>query len=267
VEAEAAQLSQVVMNLIMNAAESLQDGAGRIEIRTGMLEIDSAPPGALFADTMTPGRHVWFEVADSGCGMDPDTCSRIFDPFFTTKFTGRGLGLAAVAGIVRGHRGAIEVSSIPGEGTRFRVLLPASAGGAEVGAPRAEPTRSSTRRLGTVLVIDDDEGVREIAEAVLHRSGLSVLTASDGHEGVKLFGLHADEIDVILLDRTMPSLSGAETFDAIRAVRGDARIVLVSGYTQERATAELAGRGLFGFLRKPFAPEELLERVQQALDD
>jgi len=265
VEAEAAQLAQVAMNLITNAAESLSDGAGRITVRTGVVNVDKPPAGALFAETLATGQHVYFEVTDTGCGMETETRARIFDPFFTTKFTGRGLGLAAVAGIVRGHRGAIEVESDPDRGTRFRVLLPAVAG------PAAQPTRerapiNAWRTTGTALVIDDDEGVRELAEDVLCRAGMTVLTAGGGHEGVKLFGLHADSIRVVLLDRTMPELSGADTFEAIRALRADAKIVLVSGYMEERAAGELAGRGLSGFIKKPFSPEALLARVREVIE-
>jgi PAS domain S-box-containing protein len=264
VEVEAGQLGQVVMNLITNAAESLSQGVGRITLRTGVVDLDAPPSGALFAETMATGPHVYFEVTDTGCGMGAETCARIFDPFFTTKFTGRGLGLAAVAGIVRGHHGAIEVESDPGRGTRFRVLLPAVAG------PVAQPTRERApvdgwRATGTALVIDDDESVRELAEDVLRRTGMKVLTAADGHEGVKLFGLHADSIRVVLLDRTMPALSGADTLEAIREVRPDAKIVLVSGYLEERVAGELAGRGLAGFLKKPFSPETLLARVREVI--
>jgi PAS domain S-box-containing protein len=265
VEAEAAQLGQVVVNLITNAAESLGDGEGRITVKTGVVNVDKPPSRALFAETMATGQHVYFEVTDTGSGMDAETRARIFDPFFSTKFTGRGLGLAAVAGIVRGHRGAIEVESDPGRGTRFRVLLPA------FGEPIAQAIQERTpidgwRATGTVLVIDDDEWVRELAEDVLRRSGMTVLTAADGHEGVKLFSLHADSIRVVLLDRTMPALSGADTFEAIRALRADAKIVLVSGYLEERATGELAGRELAGFLKKPFSPETLLARVREVIE-
>ncbi len=253
------------MNLITNAAESLGDGMGRIAVRTNVVNLAAPPPRALFAEAMASGPHVVFEVADTGCGMDAETCARIFDPFFTTKFTGRGLGLAAVAGIVRSHRGAIEVESEPGRGTRFRVLLPA------VGGAVARPTREpapvdSWRATGTALVIDDDEGVRELAEEVLRRSGMTVLTAADGREGVKLFGLYADSIRVVLLDRTMPALSGADTLEAIQALRADAKILVVSGYSEERVTAELAGRGIAGFLKKPFLPEALRARVREVLE-
>jgi len=265
VEAEPAQLSQVVMNLVTNASESMKEGEGRIAVRTGLVDLASPPANALFAETMSRGPHVYFEVEDEGSGMDEATRSRIFEPFYTTKFTGRGLGLAAVAGIVRAHRGGIEVDSEPGRGTRFRVLLPATAGPA-AGQARGRTSIDGWHTTGTALVIDDDEAVREINEEVLRRSGMTVLTAADGHEGVKLFEQHADAIRVVLLDRSMPALSGVDTFDAIRALRSDVKIVLVSGYSEERVTEELASRGLSGFLEKPFTPEELLACVREVIE-
>ena len=265
VEGEATQLGQVVMNLITNAAESLADGVGTITVRTGLVTLDAPPSGALFAETLVPGRHVYFEVADDGCGMDPATCARVFEPFFTTKFTGRGLGLAAVAGIARGHRGAIEVKSQLGEGTCFRLLLPALSGGVSEQAVAPVPL-DRWQATGTALVIDDDDGVRELTEEVLRRAGMAVLTAVDGHEGVKLFGQHADEIRVVLLDRTMPSLSGSDTLNAIRELRPDAQVVIVSGYSEERVIAEMGGQRLAGFLKKPFFPETLLAEVRAVLE-
>lgn len=265
VEAEAAQLAQVVMNLITNAVESLSNGKGRISLRTGVVEVDVPPAGALFADTMKPGLHVFLEVTDTGGGMDEATRLRIFEPFYTTKFTGRGLGLAAVAGIVRSHLGAIEVSSEPGRGTTFRVLLPAA--GKLPSPEEASPVSvAEWRTSGTVLVIDDDEDVRALAQDVLQRAGMTVLSAGDGHEGVKLFGLHADEIGIVLLDRTMPTLSGSDALDAIRKLRPDAKIIVVSGYSEESVTSELQGHKLAGFLQKPFLPETLLARVRTALE-
>jgi CheY-like chemotaxis protein len=265
VEGEAAQLSQVIMNLISNAAEALPEGKGRLSIRTGTISITHHSSEILFAETMPLGDHVFFEVSDSGCGMDKETVDRIFDPFFTTKFTGRGLGLAAVAGIVRGHRGGIRVESEAGRGTSFQVIFPALA--AKAAIPEPETSANRTFKLhGIALVIDDDEGVRELASEVLLRAGMKVLRATDGHEGVKLFERHADKISIVLLDRTMPSLSGADTFKAIHAIRANAKVVLVSGYSEERVTAELENHTLAGFLKKPFEPEDLLKRVQEVLD-
>ena len=265
VEGEAAQLSQVVMNLISNAAEALPEGKGKLSIRTGTISITRHSSEILFAETMPLGDHVFFEVSDSGCGMDKETVDRIFDPFFTTKFTGRGLGLAAVAGIVRGHRGGIRVESEAGRGTTFQVIFPALAAKATIPGPETSANRTF-KLHGIALVIDDDEGVRELASEVLLRAGMKVLTATDGHEGVKLFERHADKISIVLLDRTMPSLSGADTFKAIHAIRRNAKVVLVSGYSEERVTAEIGSRTLAGFLKKPFAPEDLLKRVQEVLD-
>ncbi|MFT5694104.1 MAG: two-component system cell cycle sensor histidine kinase/response regulator CckA [Myxococcota bacterium] len=265
VEGEAAQLTQVIMNLITNAAEALTEGMGKLTIRTGHVSIDKPATNILFAETMPLGDHVFFEVSDSGCGMDKETVERIFDPFFTTKFTGRGLGLAAVSGIVRGHRGGIHVKSTPGEGTTFRVTFPAVTG-PSAPAPVESTLARDFHSTATVLVVDDDEGVRDLASEVLRRVGMTVLVAADGHEGVKLFERHPDEIDVVLLDRTMPHLSGADTFEAIQAIRPKAKIVLVSGYSEERVTAELGGLALAGFLKKPFFPETLLLKVQEVLD-
>jgi len=265
IEADSAQLTQVVINLITNAAEAINAGGGQITVRTGEIEVDEISPSAIFADELKRGRHAYFEVADTGCGMDGETVARIFDPFFTTKFTGRGLGLAAVAGIVRGHRGAVEIDSEIGRGTVIRVLFPAAL------RPLAQPMRNPDpidrwRGHGTALVVDDDEGVRDLIEEVLTRSGIDVLTASDGLEAIELFRRNADEISVVVLDRTMPTASGLEIIDALRATHPEVRVVMISGYSQERATEGLVGRQLAGFLKKPFTPQELVDCIRDALD-
>jgi len=265
IEVEAAQIAQVVMNLITNAVESLGDGSGRIRLETGEVMLDAPPSGALFADTMKPGRHVFLRVADTGAGMDADTRLRIFDPFYTTKFTGRGLGLAAVAGIVRSHSGAIEVESEPGHGTTIRVLLPAREA-SSAAAPEPSDAVGSFETHGIALVIDDDDDVRLLAQDVLQRRGMTVLTAADGHEGVKLFAQHAGDVRVVLLDRTMPLLSGSDALEAIQSLRPDVPIVVVSGYSKESVESELRGRRIAGFLAKPFAPETLVTRVRAALE-
>ncbi len=264
IDADAAQLTQVVLNLISNATEAIHDGGGQVVVRTGEVDVSEASPSAIFADELKPGLHAFLEVADTGCGMDAETVSRIFDPFFTTKFTGRGLGLAAVAGIVRGHRGAVEIDSEVGRGTTIRVLFPIALRPLLKAAQNPHPV-DNWRGHGTALVVDDDPGVRDLIEEVLKRTGLNVMTASDGREAIEIFRRNAAEISVVLLDRTMPTASGLEVFDALRATDPDARVVLVSGYSQERATEELAGRQLAGFLKKPFTPEELLEKTREAL--
>jgi PAS domain S-box-containing protein len=266
VEADAAQLSQVVMNLITNASEAIGDEPGRISVRTGTMQADRAYLSRTLRDRDMPeGTYVYFEVSDTGCGMEAETRARIFDPFFTTRFTGRGLGLAAVLGIVRSHRGAIELDSVPGLGTRFRVLLPRSERSYPCHAP--EPAAIETwRGSGTVLLVDDDEGVRELAHDILTGAGLQVLCACDGREAVTVFREHADEIRAVLLDRTMPASSGEEAFEEIRRIRPDVPVVLVSGYSKESVTDHFAGKDLTGFLHKPFLPATLLVKVRELLE-
>jgi len=265
IEADSAQLTQVVVNLISNAVEAINDGGGEVIVRTGEVEVVEASPSAIFADELKRGRHAFVEVSDTGCGMNPKTVARIFDPFFTTKFTGRGLGLAAVAGIVRGHRGAVEIDSEVGRGTIIRVLFPVALRTVQPPNPRIDRVED-WQSHGTALVVDDDKGVRDLIEEVLKRTGIGVMTASDGRDAIEIFERHADEISVTLLDRTMPTASGIEVLDALRAIDREARVVLVSGYSQERATEELAGRQLSGFLKKPFTPDELLEKTREALE-
>ena len=266
VEADVAQLSQVVMNLITNATEAVREGAGRITLRAGVVEAEKVDRRFVVGNVEPKARkYVFFEVIDDGCGMDAETQSKIFDPFFTTKVTGRGLGLAAVLGIVRSHDGMIEIDSELGRGTRFRVLLPAAkrvAAAPEIQATPVEEWRGS----GTVLVVDDDEGVRDLLDATLCRAGLTVLLASDGREAVDLFRRHADEIRAVVLDRTMPDIGGEDAFDEIRRIRPDARIMLISGYSEERAAWHFIDKGLDGFMHKPFEPATLLRKIRRMID-
>jgi PAS domain S-box-containing protein len=267
VEADIAQLSQVVMNLITNATEAVREGAGRITLRTGAVEAEKVDRSSVVGDCEpVAGSYVFFEVIDDGCGMDAETQSKIFDPFFTTKFTGRGLGLAAVVGIVRSHGGMIEIDSEVGRGTRFRVLFPAALQIAAVTRPRTAPPVEEWRASGTVLVVDDDEGVRDLLDVTLRRAGLTVLLARDGREGVDLFRLHADEICAVVLDRTMPDIGGEDAFDEIRRIRPDARIMLISGYSEERAAWHFIDKGLDAFMHKPFEPSVLLEKIRRIVD-
>ncbi len=266
VEADIAQLSQVVMNLITNASEAVREGAGQISLRTGIIEAEKLDPQYVIGDfNPKAASYVFFEVVDDGCGMSAVTQSKIFDPFFTTKFTGRGLGLAAALGIVRSHSGIVEIESELGRGTRFRVLFPATQRVAVVSELRATSI-DTWRASGSVLVVDDDEGVRELLDATLRRAGLSVLLARDGREGVELFRRHADEIRAVVLDRTMPDIGGEDAFDEIRRIRPDARIMLISGYSEERAAWHFLDKGLDAFLHKPFEPGVLLERIRRIIE-
>jgi PAS domain S-box-containing protein len=265
VEADVAQLRQVVMNLIINAAEAIGDRQGRISLSTGEVEVAPGASMGPLEEELAPGPHVYLEVRDDGAGMCPAVRERIFDPFFTTKFTGRGLGLAAVLGIVRGHRGAVRVESEPGRGTSFRVLLPIAAPCVRAvdGTPPCElPTPPAG---GTILVVDDDETVRRVARAVLEREGYIVLLARDGSEAVELFGREATRVRLVLLDLTMPGMDGKETFQALRALRPDVPVLLSSGYEEHETTSRFAGAGLAGFVHKPYSRDRLLRAVAQAM--
>jgi PAS domain S-box-containing protein len=266
IEADSSQLSQVVMNLITNAAEAVGDAAGTIAVRTGGFEVGRrTEQGRWLGERLPSGPCVWFEVEDDGCGMDEATQSRIFDPFFTTKFTGRGLGLAAALGIVKSHGGAIDIGSRPGLGTRFRVMFPAAERTAATPPPRAADA-CDWQSEGTVLVVDDDEGVRELARETLERAGLRVLCAGSAPEAVALFRRHAGSLSLIILERTMPTRLGSEPFDLVRSISPDTPIMLVSGYAPEPGAQRLASENMAMFLQKPFVPETLLDKARALLE-
>ncbi len=250
------------MNLIINASEALGEEGGAISISTDAIQCKAEDlAGSGFGQDLPEGPYVRLEVADTGYGMDQQTLVKIFDPFFTTKFTGRGLGLAAVQGIVRGHKGAIQVSSEPGKGTTFRVLFPAS--GPAVPAARSEPAAASGRGGGTVLVVDDDETIRISTQRMLERAGFAALAAGSGREAIRLFREHQHEIRCVLLDLTMPDLDGVATFRELCHVCPDVRVVLCSGYSEEAATERFSGQGLTAFVEKPYQLETLLARIQE----
>ncbi len=265
VDADATQLRQVVMNLIVNASEAMGDGGGVITVSSGRATCDAPYLKDCFCGPDTkPGDFVYLEVADTGHGMDHATLERIFDPFFTTKFTGRGLGLAAVLGIVRGHRGAIRVCSEPGRGTTFKLLFPASRGQTRpAGASPAEP--ATWRAEGVVLVVDDEEAVRSISRRMLERAGFTVLTAVDGHDAVAQFERERRCISLVVLDLTMPRLDGEACFRALHQLEPEVKVLLTSGFNEQEAVNLFAGKGLAGFLQKPFTSEELLAKVRACL--
>jgi CheY-like chemotaxis protein len=207
------------------------------------------------------GYRVYVEVRDSGIGMDNGTLARVFDPFFTTKFTGRGLGMAAVLGIVRGHKGAIKIASQQNSGTTVTVMFPPAE---EIGAPEPEPTPKAAVHIEesrTVLVIDDEEAVRAVTGAMLERSGFTVLLAEDGEAGIELYRHNAPDIVAVLLDLTMPHMTGDQVFAELRDINPNARVILMSGFDQKEATKRFGSDGLAGFLQKPFPAKVLRERL------
>jgi PAS domain S-box-containing protein len=264
VEADATQLQQVVMNLVLNASEACENQPGVVRVSTGVVEVTREElRDSFLAPDLPGGCYGFIEVADSGQGMSPETLALIFDPFFTTKFTGRGLGLSAVLGIVRGHSGAIRVHSEPGKGTTFRVLLPASDGEVRESVsshPRAEP-RGDAR----VLVVDDEDVVRTVTARILRALGYSVVLAADGLEGVATFRAKAEPIHVVLMDLTMPKLDGVAAFQELRRLDPQIPVILMSGYNEQDAVARFSGSGLAGFLQKPFTAETLSAKLASAL--
>jgi two-component system cell cycle sensor histidine kinase/response regulator CckA len=198
-------------------------------------------------------------VCDTGAGMTPDTLQRIFDPFFSTKFAGRGLGLAAVMGIVRSHHGLIRIRTEPGQGTCFRVLFPAVAGAARK-TEKPSATRSDWQGSGTVLVVEDEEGVREVAERMLQEIGFNTITAVDGREALEVMERVGDSVTAVLLDLSMPRMGGQETFRHLRQSRPNLPVILMSGFTEEVVASQFNGSepGITAFLQKPFLAEDLI---------
>ncbi len=261
VRADPAQLQQIVMNLVINAADAIGERPGRIVVATFRREADAAfLRTALLGPELPPGTYVGLEVRDDGCGMTPDTLARIFEPFFTTKFSGRGLGLAAVLGIVQSHRGALFVETAPGRGSTFRLLLQALP---EAAAAPAPPAAEAPPLRGTVLVIDDEDFVRDVLGATLRRSGMSPLLAASGEAGLQLYAAQGNRVDVVLLDLTMPGWSGEDTLRALRAVNREQRVIVMSGYSDGDTRERCARLGVSGFIAKPFELPVLLKILRE----
>jgi CheY-like chemotaxis protein len=212
-------------------------------------------------DDLPPGPYVHLEVADTGSGMDAETQARIFEPFFTTKFTGRGLGLAAVLGIIRAYKGALKVYSEPGKGTTFRVLFPALTDGKDATRSPDSSRLAAWRGKGTILLVEDEESLIALGARMLEHLGFTVLTASDGLQAVDLYRERGKEIDLVLMDLTMPHMDGAEAFGELRRLNQDVRVVLASGYSQEDVTSRFQGKGLSGVLQKPYTLAKLQESL------
>jgi signal transduction histidine kinase len=269
IEGDASQIQQLVMNLILNAVEATGERPGIVRVTTSIREVRPGDPlGQLRPEPPAPGTYILVQVTDDGCGMSETIKSQIFDPFFTTKFTGRGLGLAAALGIVRGHKGAIGVESAEGLGSTFTVMLPAA------GAAFAPPTVESTHQAqtvqqnspGAILIIDDEDVVRRTARATLEHFGYTIFEAGDGRDGADLFSRLHDRVSAVLLDLTMPHMDGHDVWSYIRRVRPDMRVIISSGYEEADAMKHFGEDPALLFLKKPYTATSLVRTVRTALD-
>ncbi|MBJ6799788.1 LytS/YhcK type 5TM receptor domain-containing protein [Geomonas propionica] len=259
VEADATQIRQVIMNLVINASEAIGEDNGVIAVTTGCLDCDSGYlKDALLDEQLKEGPYVFIEIADTGCGMSKDTLAKLFDPFFTTKFTGRGLGMAAVLGIIRGHKGAVKVYSELGKGSTFKILLPASDKAVEMVKHVAKSDHGSFK--GTVLLVDDEETVRDIGTKMLQEMGFNVLTANDGREAIEAYRSRHD-ISFVILDLTMPFMDGEQCFRELRALNPNVKVIMSSGFGELEVTQKFIGKGLAGFIQKPYKLTALCESI------
>jgi len=272
---DVAQIHQVVMNLVINASEAIGDETGVITLSTGVMNYDDANSKegkearrVGLGEKPAGGVYTFVEVTDTGCGMDAESIEKIFDPFFSTKFTGRGLGMSAVLGIVRGHHGALKIYSEVGEGSSFMLLFPAieQTGSDFVVQKPADVGNADWRGSGTILIVDDEEMIRATCKQMLERQGFSVLTAADGREALDVYRQRAEEIKVVLLDLAMPRMDGEETLHKIQNLHPEVKVILFSGYSEWEVSQRFAGKGLAGFVKKPFKMAELAEKLREVLD-
>ncbi len=266
IEADAVQIRQIIMNLIINASEAIGEKSGVISVKTGLMECDSKfLLETQFHGDIGEGPYVYLEIADTGSGMDKDTMEKIFDPFFTTKFTGRGLGLAAVLGIVRGHKGGLRVSSEPGKGTTFRVMFPAVISVPEKTSPENIKKTDIWKGSGTILLVDDDESIRNLCRLLLERIGFDVLPASDGRNAIEVFNENRNKIRCVILDLTMPHMDGEETFRELIKIDPDIRVIMSSGYNEQEIAQKISGKGFTGFIQKPYSLKNLTDILKKVL--
>lgn len=266
-EGDATQIRQVLMNLVINASEAIGDQNGAIDVSLGALDLLARDPRALaFGQELPPGRYLSLEVSDTGSGMDEATKSRIFEPFFTTKFIGRGLGLSAVLGIVRGHHGALDIDTAPGAGTTFRILLPASSAAMPAEAPpRTDAAPGATGAQRVVLLVEDEESIRSLGSTMLQRLGFSVITACDGLEAIEIYSQHAAEIACVLLDMGMPRMDGEAALQELQHLDSSVRVVLTSGHSEHDLATRFADARLAGIIQKPYTMSALQEILRRAL--
>lgn len=282
VAGDSKQVQQAIGNLLTNAVEAIGRDSGRITVvsNTTVVSNSTSVTGTTTATTvgggeacedegLIPGRYVTLQVGDDGCGMDEETQARMFAPFFSTKGVGRGLGLAAVLGVVRSHGGGIEVTSRPGEGTTVTVFFPVAGDLPDAAQPPEKPATASESGDGgrCVLVIDDELDVREAVTDILVIKGLDVLTAADGKSGLDLYREHREEVALVLLDLSMPKMGGEETCRRLREIDPGVRVLVTSGYDKGKTGAPLSRLEPDGFLPKPYDMQTLVDAVFGLLEE
>jgi signal transduction histidine kinase/CheY-like chemotaxis protein len=265
VEVDVTQVRQVLLNLATNAAEAIGEGPGVVTVRTRLIDLDEQLlRRACIKSGVGPGIHAALEVEDTGSGMDETVQRKLFDPFFTTKFSGRGLGLAAVLGIVTSHRGTILLRTALGAGSTFTVVFPLSRAPAEPVARPPSAGPKTFRGEGTVLVVDDERPVRAVTADILASFGYDVLAAESGQRACELYREHAEKIRVVLLDLTMPEMSGEQTLRSLQAINPAVRVIVLTGYTEDEARLRFVRGELAGFLTTPFGCDELSAALEAA---
>ncbi|MFT3867115.1 MAG: PAS domain S-box protein [Nibricoccus sp.] len=263
VQSDPTQMRQIIMNLVINASEALGEKDGEIALTTNLVRPASDWfEGAALAPPDINQDFVRLEVRDTGSGMSSETLAKIFEPFFTTKFTGRGLGLAAVLGIIRSHKGGLLVRSAVGKGSTFAIFFPADPKRRIENAPSRNTTNTPWQRSGHVLVVDDEPHVLKVATGMLMASGMTFETACDGYEALDFYRANPDRFNLVLLDMTMPRLSGEETLQQLREIRPNVRVLFMSGYNRREVVDALPGRNTLGFMQKPFTLSILRENLQ-----
>jgi two-component system cell cycle sensor histidine kinase/response regulator CckA len=262
------QIRQVIMNLVINASEAITQKNGLITIATGVMDYNPVNNFGFtpYDSDVGPGRYVYMTVSDNGQGIDPAVMEKIFEPFFTTKFTGRGLGLAAVLGIIRGHGGTIRIYSELGKGTTFRILFPYEHTEADTEHEDAVDQIFHFNTKGNVLIIDDEKGVHQVVGDTLKRGGFNILSALDGREGLRIMETSNNDIVLVILDLTMPFMNGDEVYRKLREMDGGVPVIITSGYSEDEISSQFVGRGIEGFLHKPVSPSALLKLVREVLE-
>lgn len=266
IEGDIAQINQIIMNLITNAGEAIGDKSGIITIRTGIMHCDRSYLKETWLDeNLSEGPYCYYEVADTGCGMTNEVKARIFEPFFTSKFTGRGLGMSAVLGIIRGHKGAIKIYSEPNRGSIIKVLFPAVMNAVTQKMKENNHTLEKFHGSGTILLVDDEETIRSLGKEILTAFGFSVLMAEDGRDAVNIFQKEFQHINLVILDLMMPHMDGADCFLELKRIKPNIKVLMSSGYNEQEITQRFIGKGLAGFLQKPYQIQQLLNMIRKVM--